>query len=114
MSCFFMIRTENNKTNLLESLSSYPSIIGDIGVKNDLESLPLSRTIIHSICKRSGIKEWQCQILTHNITSNNKSILALDDEFDIVTLITLSAKIRIQSICFYRSICSIRIFEFQL
>jgi len=52
-----MIRTENNKTNLLESLSSYPSIIGDIGVKNGLESLPLSRTIIHSICKRSGIKE---------------------------------------------------------
>jgi|SRR5690242_17803938 len=96
MSCFFMIRTENNKTNLLESLSSYPSIIGDIGVKNGLESLPLSRTIIHSICKRSGIKEWQCQILTHNITSNNKSILALDDEFDIVTLITLSAKIRIE------------------
>jgi hypothetical protein len=38
MSCFFMIRTENNKTNLLESLSSYPSIIGDIGVKNGLES----------------------------------------------------------------------------
>ncbi len=27
---------------------------------------------------------------THNITSNNKSILALDDEFDIVTLIKLS------------------------
>ena len=90
MSCFFMIRTENNKTNLLESLSSYPSIIGDIGVKNGLESLLLSRTIIHSICKRSGIKEWQCQILTHNLTSNNKSILALDYEFDIVTLITLS------------------------
>ena len=59
-----MIRTENNKTNLLESLSCYPTTIGDIGVKNGLESLLLSRTIIHSICKRSGIKERQCQILT--------------------------------------------------
>jgi hypothetical protein len=59
-----MIRTENNKTNLLESLSCYLTTIGDIGVKNGLESLLLSRTIIHSICKRSGIKEWQCQMLT--------------------------------------------------
>src|SRR6185437_4830698 len=64
MSCFFMIKTENNKTNLLESLSCYPTTIGYIGVKNGLESLLLSRTIIHSICKRSGIKEWQCQVLT--------------------------------------------------
>jgi hypothetical protein len=34
-----MIRTENNKTNLLESLSCYPTTIGDIGAKNGLESL---------------------------------------------------------------------------
>jgi hypothetical protein len=52
-----MIKTENNKTNLLESLLCYPTTIADIGVKNGLESLLLCRTIIHSICKRSEIKE---------------------------------------------------------
>jgi len=38
-------------------------------------------------------KKWDKRVAvsnTHNITSNNKSILALDDEFDIVTLIKLS------------------------
>ncbi|MGB6627726.1 MAG: response regulator, partial [Nitrososphaeraceae archaeon] len=38
-------------------------------------------------------KKWDKRVAvsnTHNITSNNKSILALDDEFDIATFIKLS------------------------
>ena len=38
-------------------------------------------------------KKWDKRVAvssTHNITSNNKSILVLDDEFDIVTFIKLS------------------------